>query len=290
MKYSDEDLVRYADNTISAERRHRLLDAAEHDAELANTLAALDASKLPFKAAFDQQPLPPVPPALRNEVATLVGVAGSDNVSRLDVTGKKGRSSTYPRWPLYLAQAACLALCVGIGFVIGTANQSIPDGNSVELNVTADGNTGSALGTQRQWVERVADYQTLYVENTVANLEPDLPGALAQLDTLGQASGVKVAVPDLSDAGYQFARVQELGFEGQALVQVVYTSDGKAPLALCYMLANGELDEHLVLSSRHGLGTASWITDNQRFVVVADESEETLRELYQITRVSFPEA
>ena len=290
MKYTDEDLVRYADNTMSTERRDRLVDAAEHDAELAETLAALDASKLPFKAAFDQQPLPPVPDSLRTEIENLVSVANSENVSSIHTARSAGKKPLITGWPGYLAQAACLVLCVGIGFAIGTAKRDTAPSNVTSSEVASANAETSGASTQRKWVERVADYQTLYVANTVRGIEADLPGTLEQLETLEQASGVKTAVPDLSEAGYQFARAQELGFEGKTLVQVVYTKEGNTPLALCYMLANGENDQNLILASRHGLGTASWINNNQRFVIVGNESAENLKSLHRLTSSEFADS
>ena len=296
MKCTDEDLVRYADNTISAERRDRLLDAAEHDTELAETLAALDASKLPFKAAFDQQPLPPVPEALRNEVSNLVSVANGDNVTRIDTarssSGRDRKKLSLTGWPGYLAQAACLILCVGIGFAIGRADRNTMPTDITSVDITSTDAVSQRQSTQSEWVARVADYQTLYVANTVGNVEADLPGTLEKLEkleTLEQTSELRTAVPDLSEAGYQFARAQELGFEGKTLVQVVYTKAGNTPLALCYMVADGERDEHLMIASRHGLGTASWINNNQRFVIVGNEPAEALRDLYRLASTEFTE-
>ncbi|MEM7257922.1 MAG: hypothetical protein AAF404_11095, partial [Pseudomonadota bacterium] len=85
----------------------------------------------------------------------------------------------------------------------------------------------------------------------------------------------------------EFARAQELGFEGKTLVQVVYTKPGNSPLALCFMAANGESDEAVLISSRHGLGTASWIQNNQRFVIVGNEPEETLKNLHRLASADF---
>ena len=42
----------------------------------------------------------------------------------------------------------------------------------------------------------------------------------------------------------------------------------------------GEKEQHLRLGERHGLGTASWIADEQYFVIVANESTEALKEIY----------
>jgi anti-sigma factor RsiW len=290
MKYTDEDLVRYADNTINTERRNRLLDAAEHNAELAEILASLDASKLPFKAAFDQQPIPPMPDSLRTEVANMVSVANSGNVTAIDEAKATRQNVFQAGWSSYLAQAACLLVCVGIGFAIGTVNRdsASTDLQSSDSAIALD-TPAKSTDEQRNWVERVADYQTLYVANTVKNTKPNLEATIQQLQSLEARSGVQTVLPDLSNEGYQFARVQELGFNGQTLVQLVYTKDGNTPLALCFMLANGDSDEELRLATRHGLGTASWINNNQRFVIVGNETTESLKNLYQLASSAFAE-
>jgi anti-sigma factor RsiW len=295
MTISDDDLVLYADNRLSDERKAYLVEAAAHDADLAETLAALDASRLPYKTAFENKPLPPIPEKLRVDVQNLVKVAESDNVTRLESVRASSRGvSRFRSWPSYAAQAACLMVCVGVGYLVGVKQESAPAATYAELSSAPklDGDVGSTLGEsdeQRIWVERVVDYQTLYVENTVENIEPDLPAAQKKLQALARSTGMRTAVPDLSESGYRFKRAQELGYNGSTLVQLVYSKEGQVPLALCFMLAGETGDQDVRVGERYGLGTASWIEGNQRFIIVADESAESLNSLYDTTKSVFLE-
>ena len=305
MKPSDHDLVLYADLKLSAAREQQLLAAAEHDPELAKTLAALDASRLSFRQAFEQQPLPPLPDKLRADIKGLLREAGNaawagiKSPAAPEVAAGAGNPSVSSRvtstpsvrktsrkitgLPLYAAQAVCVVLSVAAGFVIGTY-QAVEQPANDQMAVS-DALPAHAL--HLAWVERVADYQTLYVPNTVSDIEADLMASMAKLNGLGQAAGMRTAIPDLSESGYQFARVQELGYEGNTLVQVVYSKPEHPPLALCFMSAGGADDLPLQIGERHGLGTASWVDGNQRFVIVADESPETLTALYQSSKGLF---
>jgi anti-sigma factor RsiW len=220
----------------------------------------------------------------------MVSVANSGNVTAIDEAKATRQNVFQAGWSSYLAQAACLLVCVGIGFAIGTVNRdsASTDLQSSDSAIALD-TPAKSTDEQRSWVERVADYQTLYVANTVKNTKPNLEATIQQLQSLEARSGVQTVLPDLSNEGYQFARVQELGFNGQTLVQLVYTKDGNTPLALCFMLANGDSDEELRLATRHGLGTASWINNNQRFVIVGNETTESLKNLYQLASSAFAE-
>ena len=276
MNPTDDDLVLYAENALSQERRQQLLDASKNNPDLAETLAALDASRLPFKQAFDQQAVPAVPDALKNTVRDLIK---ENNDIALSEKAK------FSQWPLRFAQAACLALCIGAGYITG-----ITQGDN--LTLVAGGNTDNAGqsaydGLQVAWVQRVVDYQSLYVANTVKNVEVDLKASLRQLEKLGESSGMRTAIPDLSEAGYTFTRAQELGFDGTPLVQLVYTKEGNAPLALCFMPAGGDSDQAVNVAQQRGLAAVDWIVDDQRFVIVADESVEAMEKLYKVTQGVF---
>ncbi len=273
MTPTDDDLVLYADNALSDERKQRLLEAAAHDPELADTLAALDASQLPYKAAFEQQPLAPITDQLKTDISNLVRVTRDDH-TRLDSTDSKKRKS----WYVPAAQAACLLLSVGVGFGLGVSKNKSHDDQASITTGTAE--YSDPDNQHRDWVNRVADYQTLYVANTVNQITPDLPATQEKLARIAKATGIRTTLPDLSDTGYEFVRAQELGYNGQTLVQLVYSKEGHTPLALCFMPSFGEKEQHVRLGERHGLGTASWIADNQYYVIVADESAEALKEIY----------
>lgn len=267
MKYTEEDLLKYYDGGLSEERSLQLREAARHDADLADNLVAMEASQLPYKAAFDQRIMPEMPENLRTSVEHWVGLAGS--------AGQAPARQRLGVWTV-LASAACVLASIGLGYSFALQHvKPVNDRNLVSASVEIPQSTQSA------WVERVADYQSLYVENTVKGVRNGAVRAQALLEGIANRSALRTGIPDLSGEGYTFVRAQELGYMNEPLVQLVYTKPGAAPLALCYMPADGENDSPLVIDAYHGLGTASWITGGQRFVLVADESEPVLRLLQQ---------
>jgi len=103
------------------------------------------------------------------------------------------------------------------------------------------------------------------------------------IELLASVSGdhpMVTGIPDLSEFDYTFARAQQLGFEGNALIQLVYAKEGSSPLALCYMPGATEADRELAMSQIHDVGAASWVSEFQHFVVIADEPHETLNAIY----------
>ncbi len=269
MKYTDEDLVRYADGTLDAARTERLLQAAESDQELAESMAALDASRLPFKAAFAQTKLPPVPEALKSHIADLVSVSRAEPAPII-------RSQQSSRW-----RTMAIAACVLFSFVGGYLASTLVERDFNGDSLVAD---GSFSQDDIAWVQRVADYQSLYVPNTVSMIEDGQQKAELLLASVSESTGLQTAIPDLSAQGYNFVRAQELGYAGEVLVQLVYLKDGKLPLALCYMPTQSSTGPASAFGQHSDLGVAYWKQSGQRFVIVADEPESTLRELHSQTK------
>lgn len=279
MMLTDEEMVLYADGDLSAERYQEIVEAAAHDPELAEILAALDASRLPFQTAFASKDEPAMPDHLRNTLQQLVDDtvaqdaspdASPDATLEPQAIARPASQSDTPQqqWPTRFLQAACVLLSLGVGYVVGTGGISLKA-------------PPAEVASASSWVSRVADYQSLYVPNTVRNISVDRAASEEKLQRLAATSNLKTAIPDLSAEGYAFVRAQELGFEGQPLVQLVYYSEGRPPLALCFMASDATTESDLQLQTFHGLGTASWVADNQRFVIVAEESPDTLKDLYR---------
>ena len=291
MKITDTDLVLYADAFIGAERKRYLLSAAAHDQSLADAVAAMEASRLPFKAVFDHQPLPGVPDALRAKVRNWSTVSGELNRPAERSVG----------WFSRFARAVCLAVwpasrpAVWLVVTVFVAYWALVTGiRTAPLSQHTDALSDAR---QRAWVERVVNYQSLYVEQTTNALEVDWIATTQLLENLAESTGLKVKVPDFAWAGYQFKRVQELGFEGEPLVQLVYSKEDHLPLSLYSMPATGELptgtgagasvDAGARVERHSTLTAADWTVDNQRFMLLADENAELIHQLHARAEAEF---
>lgn len=131
---------------------------------------------------------------------------------------------------------------------------------------------GAAMATLLQtertpdWRLAVADYQVLYVPQTLAMPAPEPDLRQAQLtsvsDTLGRDLGLADDVPTLS-----FRRAQVLGFEGAPLIQIAYLSDDGQPFALCVTLVDAA-DTPPQTEILSGLASAHWVSGGMGFMII----------------------
>jgi len=284
VKFTDAELVMYVDGSLDSDRALLLEQAASCDERLAVTLKALNASQLPYKAAYSKTAVPQVPDALRAQIAELTSDAALSEASKKHAS-LLGDSNDNPggeqrTWIRGFATAACLGACIALGYWLGSADSTLahPENQLASAQKT---------DTHKAWVERVADYQSLYVTNTVEGIVPSLVDAKQLLDSISQRSGLQTQIPDLSESGYRFIRAQELGYRNEPLVQLVYSKPGFVPLAICYMPASDVSNSDLAIAAYSGLGTASWISDGQRYVIVGGEGEDSLKQLHRVVSEVF---
>lgn len=283
MNYTDEDLLKFSEKTLSPKRTKQLGQMALHDLELCEAMSAIEASRLQYSAAYAQQNVPPVPDFLKKQVQDWVKVSGEESGSLVQSQSKFQAQSV---------QKFGVAACILLSFVGGYFASAMLNENKAALITPLQNSTPQSMqlaenpinadfsSADQAWAKRVADYQSLYVPNTVKTNSNALKSAEELLAGITLETGIQTGIPDLSSQGYQFARAQELGFEGDTLVQLVYVKEGKVPLAFCYMAANSTASLSPNLMQISGLGVAHWRESGQRFVIVADETQEVLGRLY----------
>ncbi|PTT99638.1 transcriptional regulator, partial [Pseudomonas sp. HMWF031] len=200
-KLSDEQLVAYLDDQLDTEQRARIDAAIAEDPMIGLRLQWLDRSSLPFKDAFSQ----------------LSRQAPVDRLqAMLDTLPSLARPPLSRRW--FLAAAA--------GLVAG--------------GVLAD---RLFLGWQESqqtsnWRGLVADYMALYVPQTLEHLPSDETTQRAQLQTLDEHLGLKLAPGQLSLPRVEFKRAQILEYDDVPIAQITYLDPVHGPLALCITLSS----------------------------------------------------
>lgn len=161
-----------------------------------------------------------------------------------------GKSASWSRdWPRSMLMTAGLcALVVGLG-------------------------VGWALFSPRQtWQGAVAQYQALYVTDTLAPIAPDPAQIAAQLVVAGNKLGLRLDADLLAGFdGLTLRRAQVLGFEGRTLVQVAYTEADGTPVAFCILTRDGAGDSGLNSQMLSGLATASWQSDRHGFLTIGGQ-------------------
>jgi anti-sigma factor RsiW len=244
MNIDESTLRAYVDSELPREQRDQVEAALANSASLQQQVAALRASCLPYRAAFEQQDLPPMPDSLVRHLASLTAVA--DAPRPVSAPGQMTRR----RWA---GAGLALAASFAGGLVMPTPwRRAAP----AEPGVAA-------------WIDAVAKYQAMYVRDTVEHTLDDPVRARAVLAGFSAQLPQPVAVPDLRDAGLAFKRVQRLGFGARPLLQMVFLPAAGKPAALC-VLPTPDADAPLNVRQLEGLSVAAWQKKGLAYVFAAD--------------------
>ncbi len=240
----DETTLRaFVDGELDTQQRERVETALAHNAELRAKVAALRASCLPYRSAYDAVAMPTMPTALEQRVASLISVANTP-------------SSASPMNRRWFIGSAALAASFALGIGASTLLRS------TEVTAVA----------QTPWVDAIATYQALYVRATVDQAADSQARAQQVLAEFGASSRAAISVPDLQSAGLAFKRIQRLGFGDAPLLQIVYLpADGK-PAALC-VLPIQKGNAPLRMQHIEGLAVAAWQKDGLAYVLTADMTQ-----------------
>jgi anti-sigma factor RsiW len=243
MKSDDILLMAYVDGELPPHQREEVERELLASPDLAERVALLQASRLPYRDAFAAQKLPPVPASLSAKIEEMARAAqaktahgaASPDVSVNDPvvprapgspssSPVRSRLRVAPAWlgVAFLAGAFACGLVLRLGPGMGPASNAGASLASVGVGVSP-------------WVMAAAGYQQLYSRETLANVDPDTNLSIKTVNEIRQDDGLALHIPDLSASGLSFKRVQRLRFNNKPLVQIVYLPKEGAPVALCVM-------------------------------------------------------
>jgi len=229
------------------------------------------AADLPYRAAFDAQELPPVPPALQARVHELLAASV---VAASPLAGPARHGPARRGWLVGALVASFVAgLLVPRPWLQGLSPQG-----------PAAGGHGDAA---EPWIAAIAQYHALYVRETVQGQTASFTSWQDLLADVAPALRVRLrGVPDLRARGYAFKRAQRLGHGAEPLIQLVYLPVQGRPLALCFLPAPGaaRAPRFETLCSQ---GVASWRDAGLAFVVVGDLPAAELQPLVALIQAQF---
>ncbi len=255
MKIDEVMLRAYADGELSSQENQQIEVALANSEALRQQLKLLNASALPYRAAFDIQYTAPVPPALQKQLSALSAVAHSQT----KINAGQSKWHLFQQWLSPLALAA--------SFLVGCA---------ATLLLTSLFAKPATIAQTPAWVKAVASYQSMYVRDTVDRVADTSERAAAVLASFKQETGIALGIPNLSAAGLEFKRVQRLGIKTephlneQFLVQMAYLPSKGKPGALCVLKAPNQLD--VAVSSRRldNLSIVTWQKNQLSYVFAVD--------------------
>lgn len=149
---------------------------------------------------------------------------------------------------------------------------------------------GAALGGGAMWLGvppaddwrgRVAQYQSLYVADTVRLTIASADVLEQQLEVASEKLGRPLEQTSLeAPASLKLARVQVLGLDDAPLIQIVYQDADGTPFALCVTTAGPQGRANEPASEMlHGLATTAWEDGAFRYVFVGGDDLGTTGEV-----------
>ncbi len=136
---------------------------------------------------------------------------------------------------------------------------------------------GSKLAPQKSWEMEVAHYQALYVAETLTGIQPT-PQRLAQeIARANQLLGLNLSIETLSGfKGLTLRRAQVLGFEGQTLIQIAYTTANGTPIAFCILKQQNSVDQAIATTELVGLAAATWQSTDHSFLTIGGQDQDLM--------------
>ncbi|HGM5582313.1 TPA: anti-sigma factor [Pseudomonas putida] len=229
----DALLMAYVDGELSPQQCEEIEQLMNASPEVAERVALLMSSALPYAEAFARQAIPPVPDSLvRNVDALIAQHAAPASAARSRPAAEPESLLTRlfgrPRFGWLAVAFATGAVCYGLVLQAGVIGGALNTDRALQAPSVAQVQASP-------WVMQAASYQQLYTRDTVSYVTPDTDDVRKTLADIRQIDGLELRVPDLSAAGLTFKRVQRLRFNNKALIQLVYLPQQGDPVALCVM-------------------------------------------------------
>ena len=133
------------------------------------------------------------------------------------------------------------------------------------------------------WVDVVANYQSLYVTETLS--VPAMQAADRQntMAVLSERLGLELS-PLVGLGEIEFRRAQMLGLNGAPLIQMAYL-DGDVPIAICVTPVLAD-DSDVTSDVLYGLQAASWIEGGFGFLVIGGDDRALISKVANSVRAA----
>ncbi|MEM8802663.1 MAG: zf-HC2 domain-containing protein [Pseudomonadota bacterium] len=134
------------------------------------------------------------------------------------------------------------------------------------------------------WTEVVANYQSLYVTDTLS--APPLAPETQRINVAALSGQLGVDLVPLIDLDeIQFRRAQMLGYEGAPLVQMAYLADDAVPIAICVTPISGA-DTSVTQLRLFGMEAASWTANGHGYLIIGGDDPALIEALAERVRAA----
>ena len=274
---TDEQLVAYLDGMLDEEDALHVEREVKLDRDLEARLELLRRGDRPFEEAYNallgeapekrlQEILkrakePPAPKADENEIDRPMPQVVGASVSI--------RREPWVGWRMLAA--AVVLLAVFAGGLFSSRFVQLP-------GVTTQ--TAEQSWAKRGWRAAVAEYQSLFITQTLENAGTNAEERTAGMRAVSEYLGLDLTPDKVTVGPLELKRADILQFGGNRLVQVAYLADGKTPVSFCIIKGKRKAHE-LEQEQRLGLNIVHWSSEDFGFMVIGDLPKA---ELDQIAR------
>lgn len=274
MNEDDIRLLAYVDNELAPAERAEVEAAVAASPALADVVASLRASRLPYRETFAAQALPPVPESLSANLDALLRThaqrqqAGATPVNEIPQTNAPVandapiESSMPTSGPGRRVRPWWLAAAFAAGVAVTAVTMPLLPGVLQKAGIGAPVLTSATTPPPKSpqgvtWVRAAAEYQQLYARDTVASVNVDASDTARTVADIQRDDQLDIQVPDLKAQGLTFKRVQRLRWQDRALVQMVYLPEKGDPIALC-VVKDPRPDQGVAEQHIDRMGVVTW--------------------------------
>lgn len=135
------------------------------------------------------------------------------------------------------------------------------------------------------WREVVANYQSLYVTETLSGVAEPQSISKAKLTELSEVLGLDLTnLPEVDGLAYR--RAQQLGYKGAPLAQLTFLTANGGPVALCILRTGGADSSEIEADTLEGMAAYSWVDDGFGVLLIGPLGDSTLSEAAQTFRAA----
>jgi anti-sigma factor RsiW len=268
----------YADLPLTPQECRQIESETAASCGAAERIALFRASRLPYREAFAQQKLAPIPERLMKEIdqmerahtarsaKTIADGADEKHKGQWSRPAQvRSRPRVAPAWlsvALLDGALCCFAL---LQFAPGIESGM----DSVRATIV------SIAPGASPWIQAAASYQQLYARETLEQIPVDESTSAKTVETIRHEDGLALRVPDLHEAGLVFKRVQRLRFHDRPLVQIVYLPNKGAPVALC-VINDAKPDQDVTSQRLDNLNVVAWRRAGMGYALIASNNDVDL--------------
>ncbi len=229
--YSDETLVAYLDNQLSEPQRAKFEAQLAQDDVLAQRLAQMSRSNLPFHDAFG---------AMLQQAPVGKLQAALDAIPDVPAAG----SRRFSRRALLAASVSFLA----VGLLAGRYS--------------------TLFESDDNWRARVADYMSLYTAQTLADVYDSAGQQKIQLARVQNTLGIALSPAALAVQGADLKDARMLHYDDYDIAQITYLDLRYGPMALCITRSEHRDTTAQQSEIRRGMNVVYWRNAGYNFMLI----------------------